>query len=113
MNERMRFNPAEAGAAGQADARSLLLSIGDGDIPTGQLNDAISEIIALAIENRIEECEARKTAFCEVIGPALRNVVGTADQLEAPRVKCALLSASLRQADEQTTGITDSEGGEL
>ena len=113
MNERMRFNPAEASAAGQADARSLLLSIEEGDIPTGQLNDAISEIIALAIENRVEECEARKTAFCEIIGPVLRNAIGTTDQLEALRAKCALLSASLRQAEAQATHVTETEGGEL
>ena len=54
--------------------------------------DALGEIIALASENRFEESEARLTAFCSIIGPVLERTVA----LEA---KCALLSASLNQAD--------------
>jgi hypothetical protein len=118
MNERMRFNPAEASADGQQDAQVLLMLLDPASVdyvasPTELLGNSLAGIIGLAADNRLDECEARKVAFCEIIGPALRNAVGAADQLEALRAKCALLSASLRQADAQTTGITDSEGGEL
>lgn len=116
MNERMRLNPAEAAAAGLHDAQALLLALANleqGAGPAELLGDSLAGIIGLASDSRLDECEARKTAFCEVIGPALRDVVATADQLEALRAKCALLSASLRQAEAQTAGITDSEGGDL
>lgn len=106
MSERMRFNPAEAAAAGAADARSLLQALAnaeDGDGSAGLLNDALVEIIGLAAENRIEECSARLEAFCGVLGPVLHHAASAADQLEALRAKCALLSASLAQADAINT----------
>lgn len=117
MNERMRFNPAEASAAGTNDAQTLLAAIShmeEGESPANLLSDAMGDIIGLAADNRLDECEARKLSFCEIVGPVLRNAVVAADQLEAPMDKCALLSASLRQAEAaQATAITDSEGGEL
>lgn len=117
MNERMRFNPAEASAAGTEDASALLVAIShmeEGESPANLLSDAMSDIIGLAVENRLDECEARKAAFCAVVGPVLHNAVGAADQLETLQAKCTLLSASLRQAEAmQESAITDSEGGEL
>jgi len=117
MNERMRFNPAEASAAGTEDASALLVAIShmeEGESPANLLSDAMGDIIGLAVENRLDECEARKAAFCTAVGPVLHNAVSAADQLEALRAKCALLSASLRQAEAmQESAITDSEGGEL
>jgi hypothetical protein len=77
MNERMRFNPAEAASAGEADARSLLHELEelfddpDGVCSAGLLSDAMAEIIGLAAENRMEECTARLRAFCAIVGPAL------------------------------------------
>lgn len=74
MNERMRFNPAEATAAGQQDAQALLIALASreqGDSPAKLLGNALAEIIGQAVENRVEECEARKSAFCEIIGPVL------------------------------------------
>lgn len=74
MNERMRFNPAEASAAGQQDARALLLALANveqTDSPAKLLGDALADIIGLAADNRLDECEARKVAFCAVVGPAL------------------------------------------
>lgn len=74
MNERMRFNPAEASAAGQQDAQALLLALANieqGGSSADLLSNSLGEIIGLALENRAEECEARKAAFCAVLGPAL------------------------------------------
>jgi hypothetical protein len=116
MNERMRFNPAEASDTGTADARQLLnyMTNNPENIPAADLLcTPIVEIIALASENRFEECQARLTAFCAIIGPVLERTVA----LEA---KCALLSASLNQADleisvrdQELQFITETEGGEL
>jgi hypothetical protein len=118
MNERMRFNPAEASAAGQQDAQVLLLQIGPANTkwtvsPAELVGNALAGIIGLAADNRLDECEARRVAFCEIVGPALRNAVGAADQLEALRAKCASLSASLCQAAARDIHITETEGGEL
>jgi hypothetical protein len=77
MNERMRFNPAEATAAGQQDAQVLLIALANieqGDSPAKLLGDALAEIIGLAVESRVEGCEARKAAFCEVIGSAMLHI---------------------------------------
>jgi hypothetical protein len=78
MNERMRFNPVEATAARQQDAQVLLMALANieqGDSPAKLLGDALAEIIGLAVESRVEECEARKAAFCEVIGSALLRIL--------------------------------------
>lgn len=118
MNERMRFNPAEEASAGEADARSLLHELEvlfddtDGVCSAGLLSDALSEIVGLAAENRIEECTARLGAFCSIAGPALHQAAIASEQLEALRAKCALLSASLVQAEAQRD-VVESEGGEL
>jgi len=116
MNERMRLDPAEASAAGLQDAQVLLLALANIEQSAGSaelLGNALAGIIGLAADNRLDECMARKVAFCEIIGPALRNAVGAADQLEAPRAKCASLSASLHKAEAQANQITETEGGEL
>lgn len=85
MNERIRFNPAEAAAAGETDARSLLQALRDaqeGDNMADLLNDALAEIIGLAVENRIEECTARLDAFCRFAGPLFWLAVKMADSQE-------------------------------
>lgn len=76
MNERMRFDPAGAARDGFIDADDLLVDLQNlcGDNPATTLSRALDGIIGLAIENRIEECEARKAAFCEVIGSELLRV---------------------------------------
>ena len=105
MNERMRFDPAAATRAGNLDAAGLLVAIasmGADDNPASLLNGALGEIIGLAVENRIEECQARLAAFCEVIGPELERAAA----LEA---KCTLLAASLNQADTQSTATADEQ----
>ncbi len=100
MNERMKFDPAEAEKAGCNDALDLISNLNnqDGVTPADLLFTPIVEIIALASENRFEESQARLTAFCAVIGPRLQRT-------EALEAKCAMLSASLNQADRlaQTT----------
>lgn len=79
MNERMRFNPAEASAAGLQDARALLLALANieqGTNPAELLGDSLAGIIGLSADNRLDECEARKVAFCGVVGPALATMRG-------------------------------------
>lgn len=85
MSERIRFNPASAAADGKQDALGLvsalcaiwddedeiLSSDADGRQSTALFNDALSGIIGLAVENRIEECQSRLEAFSRIIGPAL------------------------------------------
>jgi hypothetical protein len=74
MNERMKINPAEAAAAGEADARSLadaMQNAEEGDNHGELMSDALAEIIGLAVENRIEECTARLEAFCGLVGPSV------------------------------------------
>jgi len=115
---RLRLQSAdEAAEAGRQDAQALLHAIANIEQIAGSaelLDDALAGIIGLAADNRLDECQARKVAFCEVVGPVLHNAVGVPDQLEALRAKCALLSASLRQAEAMpAVAITDSEGGEL
>ncbi|WP_428827703.1 hypothetical protein ACLIKD_06845 [Azonexus sp. IMCC34842] len=70
----MKLNPAEAAAAGEADARSLMaeiLTAEEGDNHGELMSDAMAEIIGLAVENRIEECMARLAAFCGITGALL------------------------------------------
>ncbi len=85
MNERMRFNPAKAADDGTQDAHALITALcnlwddedealsndADGKQSAALLNDALSGIIGLAVENRIEESQARLEAFSRIIGPAL------------------------------------------
>lgn len=85
MTERIRFNPAEAAAAGEADARSLQQAFRDaqeGDNMARLLNDSLAEIIGLAVEHRIEECTARLESFCGVAGPIFWLSVKMADSQE-------------------------------
>ena len=104
--QRLRLvNAEEAKATGKADAQQLLESLSDNQegIPAADLlYTPIVEIIALASENRFEESEARLTAFCSIIGPVLERAAA----LEA---KCALLSASLNQADRMVKITADEQ----
>lgn len=81
MNERLRSDPAAAACAGKLDAAGLLVAIAtmaDDGRPASLLNDALGEIIGLAVENRLDECQARLAAFCEVIGPVLADATNAA-----------------------------------
>lgn len=93
----------ESHQAGKFDAESLLLAlrnIKEGDDAASLLSDAMNGIMGLAFDNRVEESVERLDGFCAVIGPVLERAAA----LEA---KCALLSASLNQADRvaQTTSL--------
>lgn len=64
----------EATRAGNLDAIRLLLALSnlkEGDNPAELLSDTLGETIGLAVDNRIEECQARLAAFCDVIGYSL------------------------------------------
>jgi hypothetical protein len=140
MNERIRFDPAAAVHAGKLDAEGLLVAIAsmtEDDSPASLLNDALSEIIGLAVENRLDESHARLMAFCEVVGPELAGKAGKpfdAEQraVEAAIYTCARVSAGRiiaahpEDEDAITTlaelqmavramepKFTDTEGGEL
>jgi len=94
---------AESHQAGSYDAETLLVSFRnfkEGDDAAGLLANAMNSIMALAFDNRTEEAIERLNGFCAVIGPVLERAAA----LEA---KCALLSASLNQADRvtQTTSV--------
>lgn len=74
---------AEANATGKADAQQLLAEVFPADqkrTPADALYVALVEFIALAHDNRYEECDARLKGFCEVIGPVLyrRTVLSAA-----------------------------------
>ena len=104
--QRLRLQSVpEARAAGTADAYQLLKDMADNPegIPSADLLfTPIVEIIALASENRFEESQARLTAFCAIIGPVLERTA-------ALEVKCALLSASLNQADRVAQATADEQ----
>lgn len=93
--QRLRLVTAdEARAAGKAEAQQLLAEAFPADqkrTPADALYAALVEFIALAHDNRYEECDARLKSFCEVIGPVL--------------YRRTVLSESLNQADRaaQTT----------
>lgn len=85
----------ESQQAGKFDAESLLVAfrnIKEGDEAASLLADTMNGIMGLAFDNRIEESVERLDGFCAIIGPVLERAAA----LEA---KCALLSASLNQAD--------------
>lgn len=93
----------ESHQAGKFDAESLLVAfrnIKEGDDPACLLADAMNGIMGLAFDSRVEESVERLDGFCAIIAPVLERAAA----LEA---KCALLSASLNQADRvaQTTGV--------
>lgn len=139
MNERMKINPAEAAAAGAADARKLLDDLNelfadpDGVCSSGLLIHALTETIALAAENRIEECSARLEAFAKVIGPllyrapadeqrAIDAAIATCSQVSAGRIVAAHPEdddATVTLAELQLAvralepNFTETEGGEL
>jgi hypothetical protein len=90
----------ESHKAGNYDAETLLASfrkMNEGDEADCLLADAMNGIMELAFDNRTEESIERLDGFCAIIGPVLERAAA----LEA---KCALLSASLNQADR--VGLT-------
>lgn len=87
----------EARAAGKAEAQQLLAEVFPIDqnrTPADALYTALVELIALAHDNRFEECNARLDGFCEVVGPVL--------------YRRTLLSAALNQAN-RTAMLTTEE----
>lgn len=80
--QRLRLvSTEEAQATGTTAAKQLLaetFTANDIRTPADALYAALVEFIALANDNRSEECNARLKGFCEIMGPAL---------LGAPAVK--------------------------
>lgn len=92
----------ESHKAGNYDAEALLVAfrnINEGDDAAGLLADALNGIMAIAFDNRTEESVERLDGFCAILGPVLERAAA----LEA---KCALLSASLNQADKVVQAST-------
>lgn len=89
--QRLRLvTAADANATGKADAQQLLADSFPADqerSPADALYAALVEFIALASDNRTEECDARLKGFCEVMGPALlrAQAVKINTQLEKPK----------------------------
>ncbi len=109
--DRIRFNPAEASEAGSQDGQALMAALAAPDTqPAPLLADAMAEIIGLAVENRIDECQARLEAFCAVVGPELLKVKQV-DSLQSMVDKLA--NADKAMAEALAMNVTDSEGGEL
>lgn len=95
----------ESQQAGNHDAETLLLAfrnMKDGDDAACLLADTMNGIMALAFDNRTEESIERLDGFCTIIGPVLERAAA----LEA---KCALLSASLNQADRVAQATADEQ----
>lgn len=83
---RMRLRDTDqAKAAGTQDAKQLIGALcdlwddedeilsndADGKQSAALLVNSLSDIIGLAVENRMEECQARLVAFSQIVGPAL------------------------------------------
>lgn len=104
--QRLRLvSPAVARANGIAEAQQLLAEDfpeNEARTPADALYTALVEFIALAHDNRYEELNERLKGFCEIVGPVLHR----AQTLEA---KCALLSASLNQADRIAQASADEQ----
>lgn len=139
-SQRLRLqSPPEAKAAGTEDARQLLAELNElfadpnGVCSAGLLVHALTETIALAAENRAEECSARLEGFAEAIGPLLYRLpaeeqraidaaIATCSQVSAGRiiaahpgdddaiVALAELQLSVRALEPKST---ETEGGEL
>ena len=95
----------ESHKAGNYDAETLLVAFrkaNEGDDAASLLADALNGIMALAFDNRTEESIERLDGFCAILGPVLVRAAA----LEA---KCALLSASLNQADRVAETRTDEQ----
>ncbi len=97
--QRLRLVTAEeARATGKAEAQQLLAEAFPADqkcTPADALYAALVEFIALAHDNRYEECDGRLKGFCEVIGPVL--------------YRRTLLSAALNQTDRMTHITADEQ----
>ncbi len=117
MNERMRFDPAEAHKAGCTDGMNLIAELNNirgKNTAESLFMQSLSEVVGLAVESRLPEAHARLSGFCGVVGALLNDA---ANRLPALEAKCTLLSASLNQMDNENDklrhAVTDSEGGEL
>ncbi len=78
MNERMRFDRAEAAEEGRRDARALLqalANIENGNSSANLLGYYLDDILSLALNQRLEECQERKAAFCAVVAPIMADAV--------------------------------------
>ena len=95
----------ESHKAGNYDAEKLLAALrnkeDDGNADC-LLADTLNEIMALAFDNRVTESIERLDGFCAIIAPVLERAAA----LEA---KCALLSASLNQADRIAQASADEQ----
>ncbi|MBP8168875.1 MAG: hypothetical protein KAX99_04340 [Azonexus sp.] len=95
----------ESHKAGNYDAETLLAAFrkaNEEDDAASLLADTLNGIMALAFDNRTEESIERLDGFCAIIGPVLERAAA----LEA---KCALLAASLNQADRVAETRTDEQ----
>lgn len=98
--QRLRLVSAEeALATGTTVAQQLLAETFTADeirTPADALYSALVEFIALANDNRSEECDARLKGFCEVMGPALlrAQAVNINTQPDKPR------RLSMRESNE-------------
>lgn len=106
--QRLRLLSAhEATAAGIADARSLIAAIGNAEeshTAVTLLSSALDEIIGLAVEQRLAECEARKAAFCAVIAPVMADSFDRANpEIDQPATMNTFINVNQRatKADEQ------------
>lgn len=97
--QRLRLVTAEeARATGKAEAKHLLAEVFPIDqnrTPADALYTALVELIALAHDNRFEECNARLDGFCEVVGPVL--------------YRRTLLAAALNQANRAAMLTTEEQ----
>jgi len=117
MNERIRIDVGAAMAGGRNDGLDLVTELCNMDgknTAESLFMQSLSEIIGLAIECRSAEASARLSGYADVVASMLADA---ANKLPALEAKCALLSASLNQADKEIDklrhAVTDSEGGEL
>lgn len=106
ITRRLRLVIAEeAQTKGKAEAQKLLAEAfptEENRTPADALYVALVEFIALAHDNRYEECNERLKGFCEVLGPVLYRT-------QALEAKCALLSASPNQADRVPQASIDEQ----
>jgi len=73
------------------------------------LSNALDEIIGLAVEQRLAECEARKAAFCSVIAPVMADSFNAADpETDSPVTVSASINANqqiTRAHDQARNGV--------
>jgi hypothetical protein len=78
MNERMKFDPAPAEQAGQIDAMKIFAAVLNKEYANHSdelLEGCMSEIVGLALENRIEESQVRLRGFCNFLAVQIAHAV--------------------------------------